>query len=166
MFPFCVMGHIAMPRESFTVVPAAYVILRRGDHVLLQLREGTGYMDGHWAAAAAGHVEAGESVVQAAQREAREELGITIEPEALQPLTAMHRSNGGERPVDQRVDFFFSCTTWTGEPLVMEPEKAAGLRWFPLDGLPDAVVPHERYVLQRLAVGLPAIVSYGFDRGR
>ena len=61
--------------ERFRVVPAAYVLLRRGDEVLLQLRRNTGYMDDHWAAAAAGHVEADESVFEAAVREAREELG-------------------------------------------------------------------------------------------
>lgn len=55
------------PRGLLTVVPnrflvpAAYVILRRDEHVLLQLRMNTGYMDGYWATAAAGHVEAGES---------------------------------------------------------------------------------------------------------
>ena len=64
----------------FRVVPAAYVLLLRPagsgpDEVLLQLRQHTGFMDGHWACAAAGHVEAGESVLAAAVREAAEELG-------------------------------------------------------------------------------------------
>ena len=45
--------------DRFQVVPAAYVVLRRDDEVLLQLRRGTGYMDGYWACAAAGHVERG-----------------------------------------------------------------------------------------------------------
>ena len=62
------------------VVPAAYVFLLRqgetGSEVLLQLRRGTGYMDGHWAAAAAGHVERGETAYDAAHREAREEIGV------------------------------------------------------------------------------------------
>ena len=60
------------------MVPASYVFLLRestdgtGTEVLLQLRQGTGYMDGHWAAAAAGHIEQGESVFEAAAREAAE----------------------------------------------------------------------------------------------
>ena len=45
-----------MMGERFRVVPAAYVVLQRGPEVLLQLRQGTGYRDGHWAVAAAGHV--------------------------------------------------------------------------------------------------------------
>ena len=54
---------LAVPRmtDRFRVVPAAYVFLLRpgpdGDEVLLQRRRNTGYMDDHWAAAAAGHVE-------------------------------------------------------------------------------------------------------------
>ena len=102
--------------KGFAVVPAAYVLLLRGDRVLLQLRQNTGFMDGHWACAAAGHVEAGESAVDAAVREAMEEIGVSINPDALTPLTTLHRTNGGTRLLDQRVDFFFSCDRWEGEP--------------------------------------------------
>lgn len=94
--------------HRFRVVPAAYVLLRRGDAVLLQLRQGTGYRDGFWAAAAAGHVEAGESVVAAAVREAREELGVEIDPADLRPLTALHRGEPGGPALEQRADFFFA----------------------------------------------------------
>ena len=81
----------------FTVVPASYVFLLRegplGTEVLLQLRAGTGYMDGYWAAGVAGHVEKGETVYDAAAREAREEVGVAdIE---LVPWCAMQRTAGG-----------------------------------------------------------------------
>ncbi|MCQ2000978.1 NUDIX hydrolase [Arthrobacter zhaoxinii] len=143
-------------------MPASYLLFQRRDEVLLQLRQGTGYLDGYWATAAAGHVEAGESAVQAAVREAWEELGIEVAPGDVVPLTSMHRSNGGGQAVDERVDFFFLCSAWQGEPRIMEPGKAAGLEWFSLDDLPDAVVPHERYVFERLRTGLPPIVTFGF----
>lgn len=147
----------------FSVVPAAYVLLRRDDQVLLQLRQNTGYRDGHWAAAAAGHVEKGESVTAAACREAAEELGVAIQPDALVPLTAMHRTHGNGQPIDERVDFFFTCTAWTGEPRVLEPTKTGGLRWCALDALPDPVVPHEQWVLNRLRDGaIPAVTTFGF----
>jgi 8-oxo-dGTP diphosphatase len=129
--------------------------------VLLQLRRNTGYRDGFWATAAAGHVEAGETAVEAAVREAREELGVV--PEDLTPVTAMHRTGTAE-PVDQRVDFFFTCTRWSGEPRRMEDDKSAGIEWFGLDALPERVVPHERWVFDRLRTGLPAIVDFGFAR--
>jgi 8-oxo-dGTP diphosphatase len=151
----------------FQVVPAAYVFPRRTvdgvEQVLLQLRQGTGYMDGHWAAAAAGHVEAGESVFDAAVREATEELGVTIDPADLAPLCAMHRTSVPHGPVDERVDFFFECRRWTGEPRTVEADKSVALRWFDLDALPEPVVPHERQVLDALVGGaVPSVLVHGF----
>lgn len=151
----------------FRVVPAAYVLLSRstdaGDEVLLQLRRHTGFMDGYWACAAAGHVEAGEPAPAAAVREAAEELGVRIRPADLTPLTAVHRTEGTGAPIDERVDFFFRCSRWAGRPRLMEPDKSADLRWFPLAALPDPVVPHELAVLRALATGsVPAILTAGF----
>ncbi|MFC7580696.1 NUDIX domain-containing protein [Schaalia naturae] len=162
-----------MSIHSFALVPAAYVILLRGasptgptTEALLQLRRNTGYMDGHWACGAAGHVEPGESVVGTAVREAREELGIGLSPADLAPLTGMHRTNGGSEPIEQRVDWFFACRRWSGEPRVMEPGKDAGLRWFPLGDLPEAVPPHEREVLEAVASGqVPPVMTFGFAPG-
>lgn len=149
--------------ERFSVVPAAYVFLRSPHGVLLQLRKNTGYMDDHWAAAAAGHVESGESVFAAGVREAREELDIEIEPADLMPLCGMHRTTATGRPIDERVDFFFECRRWSGEPRLVETDKAADLRWFPLDRMPEPVVPHERMVLDFMARGyVPPVVTYGF----
>ncbi len=155
-----------MTVERFQVVPAAYLFLRRGSDVLLQLREGTGFMDGHWAAAAAGHVEADESVFDAIIREAREELGIEVDSADLTPVTALQRTQRNHQAVDERVDFFFECRTWNSEPALQEPEKAADLGWFSLSALPHPVVPHEKYVLDLMAGGNPpAIVSFGFSPG-
>ncbi len=148
---------------SFTVVPASYVYLLRGDdaalEVLLQLRQGTPFMDGHWAAAAAGHVERGETAYAAAQREATEELGITDVGLAFE--FTMQRTRGGE-PIDERVDFFFSARVWLGEPRIVEPEKCGELRWCTLSDLPVPMVPHEAYALGRLG-GDQRYLSHGFD---
>ncbi len=151
--------------DRFVVVPAAYVLLLRSNgaerEVLLQLREGTGYMDGYWATVA-GHVEDGESVFDAAVREAAEEIGVVIDVEALTPLCGMHRTgNGGA--IDQRVDWFFSVEHWSGEPAIMESAKCAQLGWFPLSALPDPVVPHELEVITAVRKGsVPPILAHGF----
>lgn len=177
-----------MAAHSFTLVPAAYVYLLRpdpgavgedaaaassGTQVLLQLRRNTGYMDGHWACGASGHVEAAESVLEAAVRETDEELGIGVEATDLGALTAMHRTNDlGGAALEQRIDLFFSLRIWTGTPAVREPAKNAGLRWFSLTDLPEAVPPHERHVLELLAASLdggkpvPPIITFGFDEGQ
>ena len=161
------MSSDAPPHGRFVVVPAVYVLLLRpapmpgGREVLLQLREGTGYMDGHWAAAAAGHVEAGESVYDAAAREALEELGVT--DLVLEPWCAMQRTGATGDPVDERVDYFLTATSWSGVPRVLEPAKCAELRWCNLSDLPSPVVPHELRVLQSVRGGsVPPILTHGF----
>jgi 8-oxo-dGTP pyrophosphatase MutT (NUDIX family) len=153
--------------DRFVVVPATYVLLLRpapvpgGREVLLQLRRNTGYMDEHWAAAAAGHVEKGESVYDAARREAAEEIGVSdLE---LTPWCAMQRTGATGEPIDERVDYFLVATSWSGTPQIMEPAKCADLRWYDLDDLPEPVVPHELRVLQSLREGsTPPIVVHGF----
>jgi 8-oxo-dGTP diphosphatase len=148
--------------DRFVLVPASYVyLLREGDdgtEVLLQLRQGTPYMDGHWAAAAAGHVERGETAYDAARREAVEELGVT--DVALEFAFTMQRTQHADA-IDERVDWFFTARTWSGEPRVVEPEKAASIGWFPLLSLPDPVVPHEAYALAHLSAGT-AYLTFGF----
>lgn len=149
----------------FVVVPASYVFLLRdggaGLEVLLQLRQNTGYMDGHWAAAAAGHVEKGETAYDAARREALEEIDVAGLD--LTFVTAMQRTRSAEG-IDERIDFFFTARTWTGEPRIVEPEKCAELRWCPIDELPDPVVPHELAVLQAVRNGsAPPYTTFGFD---
>ncbi len=140
------------PVDRFVVVPASYVFLLREhdlEHeVMLQLRQNTGYMDGHWAAAAAGHVEKGETAPDAARREAAEELDLS--DLRLDFVTAMQRTRGGE-PIDERIDFFFTASSWRGEPRIVEPDKCAELRWFPLTALPDPVVPSRAPGARRVA---------------
>ncbi|GAA1811596.1 NUDIX domain-containing protein [Nesterenkonia flava] len=122
-------------------------------------------MDGYWSAGAAGHVEAGESVLQAAVREAREELGVIIHEEDLRPLTVMHRTVGNGKPTDERADFFFAAHRWQGEPQIQEPEKAAALQWADPMALPEPVVPHEEFVLHHWARHtLETVTTYGFSQ--
>lgn len=156
-----------MTSDRFRVVPSVYLLLTRegphGREVLLQLRRGTAYMDHWWACGAAGHVEAGESAPAAAAREAAEELGITVDPDALRLVATLHRTVALPDPLEQRVDIFLEVTSWTGEPHVAEADKAAELRWWPVRDLPDRVVPHERQALEVLLAGEPArLLTRGF----
>lgn len=150
--------------QRFAVIPAVYVYLRRGDEVLLQLRENTGHMDGMWAASAAGHIELGETAASAAVREAEEEIGVLLTPGSLTPLTVMQRTDGTSAQIEQRADWFFVTTEWSGTPRIIEPAKCAGLEWVELRDLPAAMPPYERLVLEGVAASaLPAFTSYGFE---
>lgn len=152
-----------MNARDFAVVPAAYVYLRRGDEILLQRRQNTGYMDGTWSAGAAGHIEHGETAAMTACREVAEELGAALNERDLIPMTVMQRTDGTASPVEQRADWFFAASTWEGPLVIREPNKCAEIAWFPLLSLPDAVPPHERLVLDALGHGrLAAFTSFGF----
>lgn len=148
--------------ERFTVVPASYVYLLRegpdGPEVLLQRRGEVPYMAGHWAAAAAGHVERGETSYDAARREALEELGIEVAE--LDFEFTMQRTQHADA-IDERVDFFFTARAWSGEPRIVEADKCAELRWCRLDALPEPMVPHEAHALSRLGSG-ERYLAFGF----
>lgn len=152
-----------MSEHRFALIPAVYVYLRRRDEVLLQLRQGTGYMDGKWAAGAAGHIELGETAASAGRREAAEELGIAVEEHQLIPLTVMQRTDGTASAIEQRADWLFTATSWLGSPRTVEPTKCAQLEWFSLNSLPDAMPAHERAVLDALTRdNVPPFMTYGF----
>lgn len=123
------------------------LILRRNDKVLLGRRRNTSFGEGCYNPPA-GHLELGESVTIAMTREAKEELGIDIAPRALRFVQVMHNSYGLGR-----IAFFFEAIEWRGEPTIMEPDKCDDLRWAELTRLPDEMLPHVRFALERYAEG-------------
>jgi len=163
--PFTVSIRDIVTRVTqFAVIPASYVYLVRDGAVLLQLRQNTGYMDGCWTAGAAGHIELGETALQAAGRELEEELGVVVSAADLHPTAVMQRTDGTNALLEQRVDWFFRCNQWNGEPTIRERLKCAELKWFTFDALPPTVPGYERMALEWLrendSVGL---LAYGFD---
>ncbi|GGX59412.1 NUDIX domain-containing protein [Streptomyces minutiscleroticus] len=114
-----------------------HLILRRGEDVLLGLRSGTAHGSGEWALPC-GKVDPGESVLDAAVREAHEELGITLAPADLVVGQTVHARHG----TTDHLGVFFEARTWTGTPTNREPGKCAGLRWFPLGGTPAPLMDY------------------------
>lgn len=104
-------------------------------------------------------MERGETAYDAARREAEEEVGLTGLD--LVFLTTLQRTQGAD-PIDERVDFFFTCRRWSGEPRIVEPGKCADLRWWPLHALPDPVSPTEQAVLDALPDGVAPYLTLGF----
>lgn len=146
-----------------SLVPASYVFLRRSGAVLLQLRQNTGYMDGYWTAGAAGHGELGETAVDTAVREAKEELGVDVDATDMIASSVMQRTDGTAEPREQRVDWFFVCDSWRGEPTILEPRKCAELAWFDLDALPERVPDYERLALAAIRdERTSTLLSFGF----
>ena len=131
--------------ELFRLVPEVYLLLMEERRILLLRRYRTGWEDGNYSVVA-GHVDGNEPARAAMVREAREEAGIDIRPDALLLRHVMHRRSDRES-----VGFFFVCRTWSGEPVNREPHKCDDLRWFPTGALPPNTVP---YVRQAIACGL------------
>lgn len=142
---FCAIVHQAKKRGFNTA--SAYLILQKGDHVLLGLRKNTGYSDGLWGLPA-GHVEDGETAREAMAREAKEELGITIDPKHLIPAHVIHRQSNRIN-----IDFFFSCSKWDGEIENRELEKCEKLQFFPLSNLPENSMAYNKTALAKLSQG-------------
>lgn len=133
-----------------TVIPASYVLLKKGNKILLQRRFHTGYEDGKWSLPA-GHVEEGETYTQCVIREIKEEIGVELSEKDLQVTHVLQR-DGREASGEHRyrMDIFFLTEKWQGEPKIMEPNKCDGLEWFDMDELPDNVIPYIRHVIEKV----------------
>ena len=116
-----------MQKERNKSVPAVYIILKKGEEILLGRRKNTGYYDG-WYGGPAGHVDAKELPSIAGVREAKEEVGIDINPTDVKFAHALYRTAHDE--TGDRSDYFFIVEKWDGEPKIMEPEKCDDLQWF------------------------------------
>jgi 8-oxo-dGTP diphosphatase len=129
-----------MMRSTFPV--AVHLFFLRDDQVLLLRRFNTGYEDGSYGVPA-GHLEGGEPVRMAAVREAREELGIRIDPKGIDFAGVFHRQSD-----EERVDFFFAMRDWDGEIRNAEPDKCDQLLWVGMNALPDNTIPYVRLALK------------------
>src|SRR5687768_5867311 len=97
--------------DRYSAVIDIHLLLVQGHRILLGQRQNTGFGDGLFHLPA-GHLEEGETVVNALIREAYEELGIRIKPDYVSLLLVLHqRSNDG------RLGLFFEVTKWSGSPV-------------------------------------------------
>ena len=137
-----------MIQNRFTFVPAVHLLLIRGEEVLLLRRYQTGYEDGNYSLIA-GHMDGQEPAKSAMIREAKEEAGITLLPNDLECVHVMHRSTDQER-----IDFFFTATKWSGEVTNTEPEKCDELRWTSLNHLPENTIPYIQTAIEAYLNGI------------
>jgi 8-oxo-dGTP diphosphatase len=127
---------------------AVHLFLLRHNQVLLLRRAHTGYEDGKYSGVA-GHLDGGESVTQAAIREAHEEVGIALRPTDLTVVGVMHRVS-----TEERIDFFLVATTWEGTLTNHEPHKCSELRRCTLDALPANTIAYVRAALEYFRQGV------------
>lgn len=127
-----------------------HVFLIIDEKILMLKRQNTGYADGQYSVIA-GHVECGETIYEAAVREAREEAGTHLEADDLQAVGVMQRLFAKQGSA--RIDFFLRAAKWQGEPYNAEPEKCAELRWCKLHELPANTVGYIKTSIENYLKG-------------
>jgi 8-oxo-dGTP diphosphatase len=134
-------------QDRVRVIVDVNLLVIRNESLLLGRRSNTGFADGLYGLPA-GHLDLGESVIVAAIREAREELGISISAKDARFVQVMHNSYG-----IGRLALFFEVRNWSGRIVNAEPTKCDDLRWFPLSCLPDNTVPHIKAAIHHYTQG-------------
>ena len=119
------------------------LLVNEEDKVLLLRRFNTGYEDGKYSLVA-GHVEKGESIIDAGIREAKEEVGVVILPENLFICGSMHRKSD-----DERIDYFGCVRIWENDPINLEEDKCDNLCWAELDKIPNNTIPYIKEAIQK-----------------
>lgn len=122
-----------MQETRFTLVVGVLVLLLKDDRAFLIKRKNTGWEDGKYSLFG-GHINGNEKVTDAAIREAKEEVGITINSKDLKFFNVMHLITTTER-----IHFAFVVEKWVGEPRNNEPEKAEEANWFSINNLPEDI---------------------------
>jgi ADP-ribose pyrophosphatase YjhB (NUDIX family) len=123
--------------ERFKYIGSSYLILVEDNKVLLLKRANTGFMDGYYGVPS-GHMEGNETAREGGAREIKEEIGIEVNPLDFKVVHVMHR----KAKDDERIDFFMTIDKYTGEIKNCEPNKCEELKWFPLDDLPENIIPY------------------------
>lgn len=137
----------AMANDWPRRISRVYVFNQSGD-MLVQLRsKNAKSFPGLWDQSAGGHVDVGETELQAAERELKEELGISAE---LELIAEGVRS---DRPDDKVFSYMYRCNIVDDVELNPDPEEVTDTRWLSVEDFekeiatyPDKFVPTFLYL--------------------
>jgi len=138
------------PFKSYSAVfPLILKNENTGVQILLHRRENTGYQDGKWDIAGSGHVDKNETAKAAVIRECKEEIGIDVKLEDINFVHLSHRLS------KDRIyyDIYFTIKSYTGTPIIMEPDKCSQMEWFLIDNLPDDIIDCRKQDIQNYTAG-------------
>ena len=129
---------------------AIHMIIMDGDKVLIQKRKGSKLWPGYYALPA-GHIDKGENQYEALIREAKEELGITINPNNIINSYVVLRRNYFEidgKKLEPYIDYYFEIKEYEGIPKIIETDKCDELIWADINNLPDPFINYEGSFLE------------------
>lgn len=108
-----------------------FIISTDGKKVLLQKRsQNKRLWPGLWDVAVGGHVDAGEFGYQAAIREAKEELGLDLQPQALIHIGSSISENIDNNIINRHFnDYFVTYLDLDPTKVILQSEEVAGVKW-------------------------------------
>ena len=133
---------------------AVFLFFTKGKKVLLQKRMNTGFMDGYYDATVSGHIEANESITQAALRETQWRNSAS---KSLQAPFLLHDASYAFC-VTWLFYFYFHVDVTTLPNFEIhngEPGKIEEFKWFPLAKLPKKISDFNKAALENLQTGNP-----------
>ena len=137
-----------MPKKSTEpIFIGCELIVRKGDCILLGKRKNC-FGAGTWGLPG-GHLEFGERLVEAACREAKEELGAHVTPRDLKLVSIADTLQ--PEAIEHHVHVTFELTEPSWEPRLCEPDACEEWRYFALKKLPgELFLPHKSIIANYL----------------
>ena len=127
---------------SHLIADAVNILIINDGKLMLGRRQNTGWKDG-MLCVMGGHVEENETPTQAVIREAKEELGVTINPNDIEfTCVAARRST----PTDY-VSYVFTIEDKDYKYINNEPDKCTELVWVDPSKLPNDVIEDFKIII-------------------
>lgn len=130
------------------------LIVNGNNEVLLDYRQNTQWFNNHYGLIG-GQIEDKESAKKALAREVFEEIKITFEEQDAEFAHVMHFM-GINKPC---IALFYTVKKWSGNITNKEENKHTELKWFPIDKLPDNIIPRHKKAIELALKG----ISYSED---
>ena len=121
---------------------AVFVVLEKDNQIFLLRRANTGWADG-MLTLPSGHIDKGETAVEAAIKETREEAGVEVQAEDLEFLHVHYVH-------DAYVNFYFKATTWEGEAVLNEPHLCSEVMWVNKNEIPEDAIYHVKNLFEQM----------------
>ncbi|MCU0679836.1 MAG: NUDIX domain-containing protein [Planctomycetes bacterium] len=122
--------------KKYPKVGLGVMIQNEKGEVLLGLRQGFSHGTGEWCFPG-GSLEFGETIIECARREAKEEVGLDLgEMELISLADEMRYIESHDK---HYVNIGVKARYLGGEVKLMEPDKFVEWRWFALDSLPGSL---------------------------
>lgn len=130
------------------------MLLIHDNKLLVQKRKGTKLWPGYYALPA-GHIDEGENQYDALIREAKEELGIIIDPNKIINSYVVLRRNYFKidgKQLEPYIDYYFEIREYAGNPKIVEKDKCDELIWADINNLPKPFINYEGVFLENKTI--------------